>query len=102
MLRHSPRRRPFPYTTLFRSTGASLLVVQADIASPAAIPTSVSSLRIVHPPGISLGRTITTPPLQANRRRRRTDRFARSNNQDRKSTRLNSSHSQISYAVFCL
>src|SRR5688572_31218145 len=29
-------------------------------------------------------------------------RFARSPQQDRKSTRLNSSHSQISYAVFCL
>src|SRR2546430_4900887 len=75
MIRRPPRSTLFPYTTLFRS--------RTD---------SVDKLWI-----ISLWYIFSTPRLP---RRVRT-RLHRGNI-DRKSTRLNSSHSQISYAVFCL
>src|SRR5699024_12507690 len=75
LLPRPPRPTLFPYTTLFRST--------PPLAVPASTPT---------PQGAGWPRTPTTsrPP----RRRRRRG--------DRKSTRLNSSHVSISYAVFCL
>src|SRR2546427_9440837 len=72
MIRRPPRSTLFPYTTLFRSRAASLARCR-----------SFRRLRL----GTAL--------LSAGGRRC----FAGS---DRKSTRLNSSHSQISYAVFCL
>src|SRR2546430_12365469 len=77
MIRRPPRSTLFPYTTLFRS----LRVIDEELAryseSLAARP------QIIVPNKIDL-------PEAAPRR------------EDRKSTRLNSSHSQISYAVFCL
>src|SRR2546430_12541598 len=75
MIRRPPRSTLFPYTTLFRSvqqSGNALRVRHGGQPSPA--PPSIAFPKIL--PG------------------------ARS--LDRKSTRLNSSHSQISYAVFCL
>src|SRR5260221_3474582 len=76
MIRRPPRSTLFPYTTLFRS-------------SPA-IPRRQSACRA----GSS---QILPTPLPPSPRRRR-----RSPSADRKSTRLNSSHTVISYAVFCL
>src|SRR2546430_4656928 len=73
MIRRPPRSTLFPYTTLFRS-----------------LPRKVCGLKGLSPL-TSMGR------LRAKRRLQR-----RSYIRDRKSTRLNSSHSQISYAVFCL
>src|SRR2546430_15389313 len=73
MIRRPPRSTLFPYTTLFRS-----------------LPEVVSA-------GIS---TNATPPWNENDRS--FEILGRPSDQDRKSTRLNSSHSQISYAVFCL
>src|SRR5206468_4989092 len=73
-----PRSTLFPYTTLFRSPRA----VQHD--SPLA---GAQHRRL---------RRIRSPPEQ-----RRANNSAL-NAKDRKSTRLNSSHDQISYAVFCL
>src|SRR2546427_13251564 len=74
MIRRPPRSTLFPYTTLFRS----------DVDHPAHGLAAVDhrgraahDLDALHIRGAELG-------------------------QDRKSTRLNSSHSQISYAVFCL
>src|SRR2546430_9125653 len=72
MIRRPPRSTLFPYTTLFRSA-------RARRATSAPLDRGPRSRR---PPA-------RVPPT------RRPDR-------DRKSTRLNSSHSQISYAVFCL
>src|SRR5256886_12542474 len=72
MIRRPPRSTLFPYTTLFRSYLA--VSMPATIAS-----TSLSTLLKAH---VGWGIVSSTP--------------------DRKSTRLNSSHSQISYAVFCL
>src|SRR2546427_4848908 len=80
MIRRPPRSTLFPYTTLFRS--------RQGRRAPA------------HP-----------APGRIRRQRRRSDeperertlrRNRRAAGRDRKSTRLNSSHSQISYAVFCL
>src|SRR5690242_20940112 len=87
MLRPPPRSTLFPYTTLFRSdrdrpirTGRRL----ADRTSRAKLG-GVTKLRARPAPGLWL------------RRRRAAILLV-----DRKSTRLNSSHMSISYAVFCL
>src|SRR2546430_8973463 len=79
MIRRPPRSTLFPYTTLFRSAREVLRRVDVLIV-PLAVP---------HPGAIIGFREIHRQPP------RRLDG-------DRKSTRLNSSHSQISYAVFCL
>src|SRR2546429_3406662 len=73
MIRRPPRSTLFPYTTLFRSV-AGLLSAGADCYTVGVLPT----------PAIAL----LTRQLEAHG--------------DRKSTRLNSSHGYISYAVFCL
>src|SRR2546430_13337384 len=74
MIRRPPRSTLFPYTTLFRSEGV---------------------LRL---------RRYTTPRRHVARNTEQAERTERTEREklDRKSTRLNSSHSQISYAVFCL
>src|SRR5688572_32073607 len=79
MIRRPPRSTLFPYTTLFRSA-----VHQPEVGlDPAAgIVEPVGALPHDH-----LHRARAGRPLLG---------------EDRKSTRLNSSHSQISYAVFCL
>src|SRR3712207_6893733 len=92
MIRRPPRSTLFPYTTLFRSDGAAPLippklddalrpvvdargrtVLDFDLATP--------SMLLHYFPAGMLGLGVTA---------------------DRKSTRLNSSHANISYAVFCL
>src|SRR2546427_5620975 len=79
MIRRPPRSTLFPYTTLFRS------LRQERRAAAAAAGRRVAAL------------------VSTRRTRRRENRSAVSRpDPDRKSTRLNSSHSQISYAVFCL
>src|SRR2546430_13744064 len=79
MIRRPPRSTLFPYTTLFRS---------ADAPSRGRPGAGGGHARTQAP-----DRTAGTPgPRAAQTGLRR----------DRKSTRLNSSHSQISYAVFCL
>src|SRR5438132_9124009 len=78
MIRRPPRSTLFPYTTLFRSSG-----------NFAALPL-LSQLKIVRP--VSLW--YSTRPVGT--------LGSSSRQQDRKSTRLNSSHTVISYAVFCL
>src|SRR5689334_24845604 len=78
MIRRPPRSTLFPYTTLFRSRrqaaiGVKLLKHQIALD------------------GADVGRLPAVHPVKARHQQR-----------DRKSTRLNSSHSSISYAVFCL
>src|SRR5256886_5537267 len=92
MIRRPPRSTLFPYTTLFRSGFERLTqkLAQAGLRWPVLLQGSGSKNELL-------------------------ERFRRSPNailvgsqsfwegvEDRKSTRLNSSHSQISYAVFCL
>src|SRR2546430_13417943 len=86
MIRRPPRSTLFPYTTLFRSAQEDARgVLDADL---------------VRDPGLigAARERVREPPERPHRDHdpRRRD------GTDRKSTRLNSSHSQISYAVFCL
>src|SRR2546427_8690687 len=94
MIRRPPRSTLFPYTTLFRS---------CELLLGAAIRSHPPELHGAAPDGIEVDvlpvRRILRPVVQP-RRIRETRLFP--SIQDRKSTRLNSSHSQISYAVFCL
>src|SRR2546427_5267730 len=82
MIRRPPRSTLFPYTTLFRSTSGPV--------DPG--ETVVDHQLSIHPQLDTAGGVIWIS----------TDFDAACEFQDRKSTRLNSSHSQISYAVFCL
>src|SRR3712207_8664492 len=77
-IRRPPRSTLFPYTTLFRSCNPSPLPLR-DLGHSSREGLSAPSLAAIHPP--------CTSYLSA---------------RDRKSTRLNSSHANISYAVFCL
>src|SRR3989442_5690187 len=84
MIRPPPRSTLFPYTTLFRSD---------RIAPPASQLEHEQESRSVVPPALvaEAEQGVATIAPDAGRR-----------HQDRKSTRLNSSHVRISYAVFCL
>src|SRR2546430_16671179 len=87
MIRRPPRSTLFPYTTLFRSeTDALLLRARERFAD--FFNTSSDE--------IAFGQNMTTLTFHLARG------LGREWGADRKSTRLNSSHSQISYAVFCL
>src|SRR5437867_4960195 len=77
MLRPPPRSTLFPYTTLFRSS----LQLREKLGAP--VPTAETTN--------NLGEVSA-----------RVGRYDEALTQDRKSTRLNSSHRTISYAVFCL
>src|SRR3712207_7319675 len=87
MIRRPPRSTLFPYTTLFRSfVCLAAGVFAAPISEPAAAAApcqfdTLDNYISYGDTGCSIGATVF---------------------RDRKSTRLNSSHANISYAVFCL
>src|SRR2546427_8637658 len=88
MIRRPPRSTLFPYTTLFRSLGLKTVAVYSDAdAQSLAVRMADEAVRI--------------GPAHATRSYQSVDAILEAA-ADRKSTRLNSSHSQISYAVFCL
>src|SRR2546430_5702944 len=72
MIRRPPRSTLFPYTTLFRSPSIMSAIASSERVRSGTVPAAASQGVLIESP------------------------------RDRKSTRLNSSHSQISYAVFCL
>src|SRR3712207_8545419 len=87
MIRRPPRSTLFPYTTLFRSDSGRAKI------RPELEQTLASMLQLLAPYSSKYGfavegHTDSTPLVNGNL--------------DRKSTRLNSSHANISYAVFCL
>src|SRR5688572_32565371 len=82
MINPPPRSTLFPYTTLFRSRR----------------PTRRLCLAAPYDTALLGGEHVTSRLCLAATRRG----FLGGGHEDRKSTRLNSSHSQISYAVFCL
>src|SRR3712207_7653061 len=82
MIRRPPRSTLFPYTTLFRSHREH--------------PTESHSAEVVEGDGILQEGSLHRASLGSPRR------AALYGVEDRKSTRLNSSHAHISYAVFCL
>src|SRR2546430_13103371 len=87
MIRRPPRSTLFPYTTLFRSTDEELLIHawRAEQLRHLGFPRTLAE---------TFAGLVDWHEIAAlGERARKTDR---------KSTRLNSSHSQISYAVFCL
>src|SRR3712207_8657262 len=92
MIRRPPRSTLFPYTTLFRSDqGRGVRLVPADpLREEAARHREVRRGRLQRRPHR------LPPPHEPRVQRRQVPRA------DRKSTRLNSSHANISYAVFCL
>src|SRR3989475_5901659 len=92
MIRRPPRSTLFPYTTLFRSAKAGLSLGQMDVVELNEAFAS-QALAVLRELGIPDDATHVNPNGGA---------IALGHPQDRKSTRLNSSHSQISYAVFCL
>src|SRR2546421_1838242 len=90
MIRRPPRSTLFPYTTLFRSAWSD--VAQRPVGS------HVATLALL---ALLAGRALQ--PFRIRGVRMLTEQDAYSTySEDRKSTRLNSSHDQISYAVFCL
>src|SRR2546429_7376353 len=90
MIRRPPRSTLFPYTTLFRSPHRGGRRAPGGVLLRPAVP--------VLPPrrlGVRVRRRHARPADRGGRR-------LGPARQDRKSTRLNSSHGYISYAVFCL
>src|SRR2546429_4815906 len=89
MIRRPPRSTLFPYTTLFRSLGQKLIS-----ASPTGLRGHIliSHTHWDHIQGIPFFAPLFVPGNEW-------DIYGP---KDRKSTRLNSSHGYISYAVFCL
>src|SRR3712207_7026500 len=92
MIRRPPRSTLFPYTTLFRSHVPEQVEHQDGRDQQWDVPEIDGDRPVVDQ------RDGTVERLQ----RAREGRPRRRNAQDRKSTRLNSSHANISYAVFCL
>src|SRR5256885_7135148 len=88
MIRRPPRSTLFPYTTLFRSLEAQLLRRAAVVHTLGEIQRARVTVR-------------DAPRLGQNHLEQRGE-IALVRQRDRKSTRLNSSHLVISYAVFCL
>src|SRR3712207_8107798 len=86
MIRRPPRSTLFPYTTLFRSSRRSRDRVRR---TPALDEHGAQGFDAEH--AHRLARVL-----------RRASEVRREHDADRKSTRLNSSHANISYAVFCL
>src|SRR2546422_3681413 len=89
MIRRPPRSTLFPYTTLFRSTekksraAANALLARSRAEKRAEKRRQAAALQMGHDLAVRTG-------------------LAAGLGLDRKSTRLNSSHGYISYAVFCL
>src|SRR3712207_7817161 len=81
MIRRPPRSTLFPYTTLFRSGGGWREALATALRTPYIVQRRISLEREPYPSLVD-GRVVIA--------------------EDRKSTRLNSSHANISYAVFCL
>src|SRR5688572_31297930 len=94
MIPRPPRSTLFPYTTLFRSLArdrGAKLAINSDAHEIPALGYTRWGILTARRAWLTKDDVINTRPLKAFKA-----------GQDRKSTRLNSSHSQISYAVFCL
>src|SRR3712207_8672660 len=90
MIRRPPRSTLFPYTTLFRSIG--------DVGHDNAGLGFEQLRQQVVRGAVAVGGVVEPPVPLA----RQGDQVPQRPHRDRKSTRLNSSHANISYAVFCL
>src|SRR5256886_5225847 len=97
MIRRPPRSTLFPYTTLFRSKAAARREAELHMREA-----ELRGEKVVE--GARSEEAKIRSEIQSLRRMRRqlVEDLRSTLERDRKSTRLNSSHSQISYAVFCL
>src|SRR5207245_10171789 len=93
----TPRHRPLPYTTLFRSRAMRNVVNRERAAE--ALPEDEEGAWVDVRPGKERSHRGVDVLLRAGDRGRSARPAVAA---DRKSTRLNSSHGSISYAVFCL
>src|SRR3712207_8837472 len=96
MIRRPPRSTLFPYTTLFRSKRRGTRGGRAKKKDPEVPKDSAS------PEEEAAKVKASTGPAGAVESDGEEKPKARGRTRDRKSTRLNSSHANISYAVFCL
>src|SRR2546430_12642647 len=94
MIRRPPRSTLFPYTTLFRSYKKDSVgtIRTWTTTSTAKTGTQAAYVQFENTPADIAQNWLISPTVA----------ITPTTNIDRKSTRLNSSHSQISYAVFCL
>src|SRR5256885_10206529 len=99
MIRRPPRSPLFPYTTLFRSVYGTSGVLRAletvSLNAREYCKRAVNWLKTVQKPDGSFGESLRSYDEPATKGQG-------NSTPDRKSTRLNSSHLVISYAVFCL
>src|SRR5947209_14292847 len=91
MIRQPPRSTLFPYTTLFRSIGQRVEEIDEAVAVTSCqfadgLTVALQLLVVLRGVGERAGEVLLSSGAD----------------EDRKSTRLNSSHANISYAVFCL
>src|SRR3712207_7870485 len=105
MIRRPPRSTLFPYTTLFRSMEYFGKPPQCVLTTPLLIGTDGSKkmskslgnyIGVTDPPNEMFGKAMSIPDELM------PEYYSLLLGRDRKSTRLNSSHANISYAVFCL
>src|SRR5256885_11954170 len=98
MIRRPPRSTLFPYTTLFRSKTVAKWVKRFRAEGVDGLRDRSSRPHSLPSQTVPATRTV----IEALRRQRYTGKQIAAETGDRKSTRLNSSHLVISYAVFCL
>src|SRR3712207_4179409 len=96
MIRRPPRSTIFPYTTLFRSAQAEVQQREADVRAQVHHDLRVGDAEVVGVLAVDVQLAHDLEVLVL------AERHRQPRSADRKSTRLNSSHANISYAVFCL
>src|SRR3712207_8570345 len=95
MIRRPPRSTLFPYTTLFRSE-AHIVLDQANLQAEEVVD-------LAHPVRVAPGQVVVDGDDVDTLAAQGVEIYGHGGGErDRKSTRLNSSHANISYAVFCL
>src|SRR5690348_18191539 len=93
MIRRPPRSTLFPYTTLFRS-GLAVYTLASLLCGLAWSPVVLIAARFLQGAGAAVVPAVSLSMIVM--------LFGDARDRDRKSTRLNSRHPSISYAVFCL
>src|SRR3712207_7883122 len=96
MIRRPPRSTLFPYTTLFRSHAEHEVARTGELLAPRCVERHEPRPR--HPGSPAVAPVVERVGVVA----REHGVLVVGEREDRKSTRLNSSHANISYAVFCL